>query len=211
MLSEDHGHSAGDHTGRQSAEAGDDSDAVDPVIFSGTDVLTDDGDGGLCKRVHRHIYKAFDIARSGVAGEYSRSKGVDGGLNDYVGEGKHDSLQAGRKTNLQNHDENKTVHPPYWYEANWENPSDKKFGRGMKQFSDKETALKLAKIAAVADLISTISVDVKNETQSQKSESEKNLYQIVESVAKQNIDYNVVNSYFDEENCIAYVMVEMKE
>ena len=96
-------------------------------------------------------------------------------------------------------------------EANWENPSDKKFGRGMKQFSDKETALKLAKIAAVTDLISTISVDVKNETQSQKSESEKNLYQIVESVAKQNIDYNVVNSYFDEENCVAYVMVELKK
>lgn len=60
-------------------------------------------------------------------------------------------------------------------------------------------------------LISSISIDVKNETQSQKTESEKNLYQIVESVAKQNIDYNVVNSYFDEENCIAYVMVEIEK
>ncbi len=115
------------------------------------------------------------------------------------------------KSSGKNHNENKTVHPPYWYEANWEDSSDKKVGRGMKQFSDKETALKLAKIAAVTDLISTISIDVKNETQSQKSESEKNLYQIVESVAKQNIDYNVINTHFDEENCIAYVMVEIKE
>lgn len=115
------------------------------------------------------------------------------------------------KSSGKNHHENTTVHPPYWYEANWEDSSDKKIGRGMKQFSDKETALKLAKIAAVSDLISSISIDVKNETQSQKTESEKNLYQIVESVAKQNIDYNVVNSHFDEENCIAYVMVEMKE
>lgn len=107
--------------------------------------------------------------------------------------------------------ETKNTNAPYWYEANWEDSSDKTFGRGQKKHDDKETAMKLATIAAVTDLISTISIDVQNETQSQESESEKKLYQIVESVAKQNIDYKVVNSHFDEENCIAYVMVELIE
>ena len=98
--------------------------------------------------------------------------------------------------------------PPKWFVADMNLSENKLFGRGSKNHSDKAEALRLAEIAAVGDLISAISLEVKSQSLATETDEEKKLYQIVETVSSQHIEYKVVNSFFDEEFLIAYVMVE---
>lgn len=98
--------------------------------------------------------------------------------------------------------------PPVWFIMDLDVNSDVLAGRGMKQHSDKQTALKLAEMTAVSDLICVKSIYVTSSSQIKQTNQEKRLYQIVDSVSSQNLEYCVTNSFYDSANCTAYVMVE---
>lgn len=98
--------------------------------------------------------------------------------------------------------------PPLWYVVDINLDQDYLLGRGSKKHSDKAEALKLAQVAAVADLVSAISLEVKSQSYGKETKEEKKLYQIVETVSNQKIEYEVVNSFYDEEFSTAYVMVK---
>lgn len=102
----------------------------------------------------------------------------------------------------------KTGTPPVWFIVDLDANSDVLVGRGMKQHTDKETALKLAEITAVSDLICAKSIIVASNSLTKQTNQEKSLYQIVDTISKNNVQYRVINSFYDSTNSIAYVMVE---
>ncbi len=113
-------------------------------------------------------------------------------------------LTTGKKTKT----EKKSGTPPVWFVIDLDVNSDVLLGRGMKQHSDKDTALKLAEMTAVSDLICAKSVNVTSTSQLKQTNKEKRLYQVVDTISKNDIQYNVVNSFYDTTNSTAYVMVE---
>ena len=90
-------HHADDHGTEQTVP----HDAVKVVVPAGTHVLTGEGHGSLCKGVHAGVDEALDVGGCRVASDHDGAEGVDGRLDDHVGEAEHRALQAGGQTDLQ--------------------------------------------------------------------------------------------------------------
>ena len=55
--------------------------------------------------IHGNIYKIFDTGRSTAAGHSNGSKGIDRGLDQHIGEGKHTTLDSGWQPDPQHADQ----------------------------------------------------------------------------------------------------------
>src|SRR5699024_2953965 len=64
-------------------------------------VLAGKAQRSLIDRVHSVVYKALDGAGGGVSCHYQRTKGVDRGLNQHVGDAEDSTLQTCRQTDSQ--------------------------------------------------------------------------------------------------------------
>ena len=74
---------------------------VHPVALGSAVILAYKGDGRLVEGVHGDVDKVLDVGPGGGAGHQNRVvKGVEGGLNHHVGQGKHHPLKAGGQTDL---------------------------------------------------------------------------------------------------------------
>ena len=83
---------------KQDAQSG---HPVYPVTLGSAVVLAHEGNSGLVKGVHGDIDKALDVGASGGARHQNRVvEGVEGGLNDYVGQGEHHALEPGGQPHL---------------------------------------------------------------------------------------------------------------
>lgn len=87
--------------------AGDDDEglAVDqafvyPLALASAVVLAGEGEVGLVEGVHGLVDKVFDVGGGGGAGHHRGAEGVDGGLDEHVGQGEDDALEAGRQANF---------------------------------------------------------------------------------------------------------------
>ena len=70
---------------------------ADSVVTAGAVVLAHEAKGGVVPCVHGHVDEALDVYARGVAGHGQLSEGVDGGLDQHVGNRENASLQAGRE------------------------------------------------------------------------------------------------------------------
>ena len=77
-------------------------DRADTVMASGSHVLTGKRHIGLIKGIHRCINKAFNVGCCRTSGHDNFAEGVDGGLDDHVGQGKQGALQACWQADAQN-------------------------------------------------------------------------------------------------------------
>ena len=52
--------------------------------------------------IHGHINKAFNVGRRGISRHCHRTEGIDGGLNQHIGQRKDGALKSRRKSNPYN-------------------------------------------------------------------------------------------------------------
>ena len=72
-------------------------DEGDALLFAGAHVLAGKVEGGLVDGVHGGVDEVFDVGRGGAARHRQGAEGVDGGLDQHVGDGEHHALDAGRQ------------------------------------------------------------------------------------------------------------------
>lgn len=72
----------------------------DPFRFSGAGVLAGEAYDCLMYCIHGNVYKLFDAGGGAVSCYNDRSERIDGGLDQYIGEGKERALYAGRQADL---------------------------------------------------------------------------------------------------------------
>lgn len=72
------------------------------IVFLRAHVLADEGHGGTGYSVLRGVNIALQIARGGISRHDHLSKGIDGGLDQYVGDGKEGAGDACGNANEQN-------------------------------------------------------------------------------------------------------------
>ena len=75
-------------------------DAIDAAVFPSTEILRRKRKVRLINRVHRSIYEGFDILCCRCPRHRDGSEGVDGALDDDIGQTEHGALEAGRQTDL---------------------------------------------------------------------------------------------------------------
>ena len=83
---------------------------VYPLAVPGAVVLSGEGQVGLVEGVHRLINKVFNVAGGGRPGHYGGAERVDGGLDEHVGQGEHDALEAGGQSDLEDVPQDHLVH-----------------------------------------------------------------------------------------------------
>lgn len=76
-------------------------DPVHPLALAGAVVLAGKGQGRLVKGVHAGVDEALDVGGGGGAGHHGGAEGVDGGLDDHVGDGEHHALEPGGQAHLE--------------------------------------------------------------------------------------------------------------
>ena len=67
-----------------------------------TIVLTGKGNTGLVEGIHGHIDEAFYVCSSSISCHGGRSKGINGGLNQHIGNGKNNALHTGWDADAKN-------------------------------------------------------------------------------------------------------------
>ena len=70
---------------------------IDPFLFIGAQILAGKAQTGLIKGIHGGINKAFQIAGCGAARHGDGTEGVDGRLDQYVGNRENSALHSCRQ------------------------------------------------------------------------------------------------------------------
>ena len=83
---------------------------VHPAALPSPVVLASKGQVCLVEGVHGLIDKVLDVAGRSGTGHHSGAKGVDGGLDQHIGQGEHNALEAGGQADLQDLTQNMPVH-----------------------------------------------------------------------------------------------------
>ncbi len=65
------------------------------------DILAGEADVGLMDRVGRHVDEVLDRGRRAASGHDDRAEGVDGGLNQHIGEREQCALDPGGQSDMQ--------------------------------------------------------------------------------------------------------------
>ena len=110
-LAEDAGHGAEERAGDHDAEKALVQNGLYTVVFSGADVLAQEGLHRLVEGVHGHINEAVDAAGSAAASHHNAAVGVDGALNDHVGNAEKAALNAGGHAYLGHEGKTAAVKP----------------------------------------------------------------------------------------------------
>ena len=82
-----------------------DQDAGDPLFVSRAVVLAGEADGGLMEGVHGGIDEALDVAGSRISRHGHGAEGIDGGLDQHVGDGKDRALHSRGKADADHQDQ----------------------------------------------------------------------------------------------------------
>ena len=90
------------HAGHDGAQQAVEDNAVQVLVLARAHVLAGKGDGSLRKGVHGGIDEALQIGGGRTACHHRGAEGVDGRLDDHVGQAEHGALQTGRQADEQN-------------------------------------------------------------------------------------------------------------
>ena len=84
-----------------------------PLVLPCAGILAHEVYGGLVEGIQRNVDKAFDVASGSVAGHEYIAEGVDGGLNQHIGNGEQGTLNTGGQTNPQHFGKLQSVKPHF--------------------------------------------------------------------------------------------------
>ena len=90
------------HAGHDGAQQAVEDNTVQVLVLACAHVLAGKGDGSLRKGVHGGIDEALQIGGGRTACHHRGAEGVDGRLDDHVGQAEHGALQTGRQADKQN-------------------------------------------------------------------------------------------------------------
>ena len=80
-------------------------DAPQALVLPGAEILTGEGEGSLRHRIAAGKNEAFDIDGGGITGHGGAAEGIDGGLDEDIGDGEDGTLQTGGDADLEDTDE----------------------------------------------------------------------------------------------------------
>jgi len=84
-----------------------------PFVLPCTGILAHEVHGSLMEGIQRNVDKAFDVACGSVAGHEYIAKGIDGGLNQHIGNGKQGTLDTGGQADPQHLGKLQSVKPHF--------------------------------------------------------------------------------------------------